>query len=102
MDIATVDFCGFKDVHQGFKDKLMAMLERASAAYNVRMACAKASNMTKPFVRSCPIVRRPGGASFHVDMLPVGLFLPCAVDYCWPLDGRCASRALQRLCQPAY
>lgn len=42
MDIATVDFCGFKDVHQGFKDKLMAMLERTLAAFQyVLMTCAE-------------------------------------------------------------
>lgn len=32
-EIAPVTFCGFTEVHRGFKEKLMAMLESTSAWY---------------------------------------------------------------------
>ena len=34
VEIATVDFCGFTNVHRGFKEKLMAMLESTLAEFN--------------------------------------------------------------------
>ena len=37
-DIKTTQFCGFEDVHSGFRDKLMAMLKSCQAAIS-NMAC---------------------------------------------------------------
>ena len=35
VEIATVDFCGFANVHRGFKEKLMAMLESTLAEFGM-------------------------------------------------------------------
>ena len=37
VEIATVDFCGFTNVHRGFKEKLMAMLESTLAEFDMKL-----------------------------------------------------------------